>query len=140
MAFVSLMMAIFLHTQIIDEMIHGTSDSTSNSPAAPSSDDTEDVGTSSSSGTAHGSAEAEGGSSENGPAAGQSAPHQQRTARKRKRTSGVCDYRQAQLTEQRLLREAFESAHSREMELRERHLKLQEKLVNCMVHFFGPPE
>lgn len=129
-------MGMFLYTQIIDEMIHGTSDS---SPAAPSSDDTEDAATSSS-GTAQGSAEAEQGGSENEPAAGQSAPRQQSTARKRKRTSGVCDYRQAQLTEQRLLREAFESSHGREMELRERHLKLQEKLVNCMVHFFGPPE
>ncbi|KAH9364863.1 hypothetical protein HPB48_021684 [Haemaphysalis longicornis] len=50
----------------------------------------------------------------------------ERTAKERKRTSCVCNYRQAELTEQRLLRETFEAANTREMKLRKRNLKLQE--------------
>lgn len=127
-ALVSFIMALFLCTQIINSMIHGTSESsTPNSPAAlSSSDDPEEAGTSSAGADQDGSADTELQASEDGPAADQSAPRQQRAPRKRKRVSGAGDYRQAQLTEQRLLRESFEAAHAREMELRERHLKLQE--------------
>lgn len=122
-------------------MIHGEHESstTTNSPAAPSLDDTEEPGTSSSLGAAQERAEAEEvRTSEDGPTTVEPAPRPQRTARKRK--SNAFDYQQALLTEQRLLRESFEAAHAREMEMRERHLKVQEKLANCIVRFLGPPE
>ncbi|XP_077492135.1 uncharacterized protein LOC144103232 [Amblyomma americanum] len=72
---------------------------------------------------------------EDGGAEGQAGIREQQNNRKRLRTASS-DFRQALLTEQRMLRESLEACHSREMEMRQRHLTLQEKMVNAITKFF----
>lgn len=61
----------------------------------------------------------------------QAGTSQQQIPRKRRRPTAGSDFRQALLTEQRMLRESFEACHAREMELRQRHLMLSFALVAC---------
>ncbi|XP_075744801.1 uncharacterized protein LOC142803563 [Rhipicephalus microplus] len=56
--------------------------------------------------------------------------------RKRRKYTGA-EMKEKMLNEQRLLREQFEAAHKEEMEIRTKASKLQEKLVDAMVHFLN---
>ncbi|KAH7985343.1 hypothetical protein HPB49_026474 [Dermacentor silvarum] len=55
----------------------------------------------------------------------------------RKRRATTADFQGKMLEEQRLLREQFELPHKAEMEIRNKSLKLHEKLVDAMVLFFN---
>ncbi|KAL3189165.1 hypothetical protein MRX96_003299 [Rhipicephalus microplus] len=61
-----------------------------------------------------------------------------RAARKRRRPlSAACEFQKAMLAEQKMLREQLERAQQPEVELRSKHLQLQEKLVNAFVGFIN---
>ncbi|KAH7964639.1 hypothetical protein HPB51_027134 [Rhipicephalus microplus] len=59
-------------------------------------------------------------------------------ARKRRRPlSAAREFQEAMLAEQKMLREQLERAQQTEVELRSKHLQLQEKLVNALVSFIN---
>ncbi|KAL3203750.1 hypothetical protein MRX96_041731 [Rhipicephalus microplus] len=61
-----------------------------------------------------------------------------RAARKRRRLlSAAREFQEAMLAEQKMLREQLERAQQAEVELRSKHLQLQEKLVNALVDFIN---
>ncbi|KAL3190442.1 hypothetical protein MRX96_019961 [Rhipicephalus microplus] len=61
-----------------------------------------------------------------------------RAARKRRRPlSAARESQEAMLAEQKMLREQLERAQQTEVELRSKHLQLQEKLVNALIGFIN---